>query len=195
VTSRRGIAFALAIAIGLLLISCTTATTPSVPPVPATGISTESPRPIPPPEPTLGQITGLQLRTAKRRVHALKAGLTIKVVRRASSRPSGTVLMQSPAPGSLVVIGTVIRLVVAKPKPPPPQYPAVSGNPWDYNFSCCNFIYSPPPSLCDYISCIPSFWDGSGYVVQCVDGEFSKSGGRQGACSYHGGESRALLAP
>jgi len=36
--------------------------------------------------------------------------------------------------------------------------------------------------------CIPSFSAGSGYVVQCRDGEWSHSGGTSGACSDHGGE-------
>ena len=42
--------------------------------------------------------------------------------------------------------------------------------------------------------CIPSFWDSTnGYVVQCVDGTFSHSGGRQGVCSYHHGYRRTLF--
>jgi hypothetical protein len=36
--------------------------------------------------------------------------------------------------------------------------------------------------------CIPNFPNGNGYVVQCVDGEWSHSGGLSGACSDHGGE-------
>lgn len=31
---------------------------------------------------------------------------------------------------------------------------------------------------------------GSGYTVQCNDGSFSSSGGKRGACSWHGGVSR-----
>lgn len=31
------------------------------------------------------------------------------------------------------------------------------------------------------------FGEGSGYVVECVDGTLSDSGGIQGACSHHGG--------
>lgn len=52
---------------------------------------------------------------------------------------------------------------------------------------------SPPPSggggFCDTHSCIPNFDNGTGYIVQCNDGMWSHSGGRQGACSGHGGES------
>jgi hypothetical protein len=34
---------------------------------------------------------------------------------------------------------------------------------------------------------IPNYENGTGYRVQCADGMYSHSGGRQGACSGHGG--------
>jgi hypothetical protein len=34
---------------------------------------------------------------------------------------------------------------------------------------------------------IPNYDNGTGYRVQCADGMWSQSGGRPGACSYHGG--------
>ena len=71
----------------------------------------------------------------------------------------------------------------------------VNGNPWGYSFSCCNLIYNPPSNFCSYFSCIANFWSGAGYVIQCTDGKFSKSGGRSGSCSHHGGNSRPLYAP
>jgi hypothetical protein len=43
-------------------------------------------------------------------------------------------------------------------------------------------------AFCDTHSCIDNFDDGTGYVVQCADGKWSHSGGRPGACSWHGGE-------
>ncbi len=70
----------------------------------------------------------------------------------------------------------------------------VNGNPWGYNFSCCFHIYHPPASFCARFACIPNFWKSTnGYVVECRDGRYSHSGGRRGACSYHGGVWRALL--
>jgi hypothetical protein len=42
--------------------------------------------------------------------------------------------------------------------------------------------------FCATHTCIPNFPNGTGYIVQCSDGEWSHSGGRPGACSYHGGE-------
>lgn len=84
-----------------------------------------------------------------------------------------------------------------KPQPVPtkkPSCPAVNGNPWCYTFSPGSLIYSPPSAFCDYFSCIPTFWNGRGYVIECQDGDYSKSGGIRGSCSHHGGDLRALYA-
>ena len=43
--------------------------------------------------------------------------------------------------------------------------------------------------FCSTHSCIPSFPNGNGTIVQCADSEWSHSGGLSGACSDHGGES------
>lgn len=63
--------------------------------------------------------------------------------------------------------------------------------------------YEPPPEeeaeeetepeaseggFCSTHECIPNYPNGRGYPVECSDGEWSKSGGIQGACSGHGGE-------
>lgn len=66
-------------------------------------------------------------------------------------------------------------------------------NPWGYTFCTGSTITDPPREFCQYFSCIGNFWNGRGYVVQCRDGMFGKSGGIQGSCSGHGGNSRALL--
>ncbi len=42
--------------------------------------------------------------------------------------------------------------------------------------------------FCSEHSCIGNFENGRGEVVECADGDFSHSGGIQGACSDHGGE-------
>lgn len=77
---------------------------------------------------------------------------------------------------------------------PTPSCQAVNNNPWCYNFSPGNFIYSPPGSFCNYFACINNFWNGTGYVNECADGMYSKSGGHRGDCSYHGGELRPLYS-
>jgi hypothetical protein len=88
------------------------------------------------------------------------------------------------------------------PTSPPPQpaatptlCPGVNCNPWGYNFSPGNLIYSPPGNFCAYFNCIPSFWSSTnGYVEECQDATFSHSGGRSGSCSYHGGNWRPLYS-
>ena len=86
------------------------------------------------------------------------------------------------------------------PTAAPPPAPAVNlcgapANPWNYNLCGGNLITSPASGICGYFSCIASFWNGTGYVVQCADGTYSKSGGHIGVCSYHGGFARNLYSP
>jgi LysM repeat protein len=59
-------------------------------------------------------------------------------------------------------------------------------------FDPASFLGStdPPANFCSMANCIPSFSDGQGYVVQCGDGLYSKSGGRTGACAGHGDVAR-----
>jgi hypothetical protein len=103
----------------------------------------------------------------------------------------------SPSP-SAPAVPSPLPTAVAPPPPPPPP-PSTCGapaNPWGYNFCGGNLIYSPPATICSYFNCIPSFWKSTlGYVDECKDGTYSHSGGRQGACSYHGGEMRPLYSP
>ncbi|HEU5381191.1 MAG TPA: hypothetical protein VFV38_37680 [Ktedonobacteraceae bacterium] len=83
------------------------------------------------------------------------------------------------------------------PKPTPTPNPcanAVNGNPWCYDFSPGNLIYSPPAGFCGYFNCISSFWSGSGFVNECNDGTYSKSGGHRGDCSHYGGEQQPLYS-
>jgi hypothetical protein len=67
-------------------------------------------------------------------------------------------------------------------------------NPWGYNFVRGNVIRDPPAEFCNYFDCIPSFWNGSGYVMECRDAMYSLSGGRSGSCSRHGGDWRILYS-
>lgn len=72
-----------------------------------------------------------------------------------------------------------------------------SGDPCDPNSTAYDqaSCYDPnsgggsDQSFCDTHQCIDNFDNGTGYIVQCNDGEWSQSGGRPGACSDHGGES------
>lgn len=68
-----------------------------------------------------------------------------------------------------------------------------SGDPCDPNSTAYDeancYGGSSDQSFCDTHDCIDNFDNGTGYIVECNDGEWSHSGGRSGACSYHGGES------
>ena len=91
--------------------------------------------------------------------------------------------------GSYEALGSATRVVAV-------NYCGAPANPWHYSFCGSLVIYSPPTNFCSYFHCIPSFWRSTnGYVVQCADLLFSHSGGRQGACSSHGGEYRILYRP
>jgi hypothetical protein len=86
----------------------------------------------------------------------------------------------------------------ATPVPPTPTpCPAVNCNPWGYNFTCCKQIFSPPANFCNgvYFTCVPRFATQTGYVVECKDGMYSKSGGIVGVCSKHNGYWQTLFAP
>jgi hypothetical protein len=84
------------------------------------------------------------------------------------------------------------QITVSEYVPPPPKL-GVFGNPYGFDFKSGSKIYDPPGDICSYVDCIASFWDSTnGYVVQCVDGTFSHSGGRPGVCFRHGGYRRTL---
>jgi hypothetical protein len=54
---------------------------------------------------------------------------------------------------------------------------------------------SPAPSGGDFCAthvCNPNYPNGTGSTVQCSDGSYSHSGGKQGACSHHGGVARRV---
>jgi phosphatidylserine/phosphatidylglycerophosphate/cardiolipin synthase-like enzyme len=53
-------------------------------------------------------------------------------------------------------------------------------------------VTTPPSGVCGYFSCIGNFANGTGYMTECRDGEYSMSGGREGVCTDHGGASRPV---
>ena len=77
---------------------------------------------------------------------------------------------------------------------PAPATTGVYGNPWGYDFTPGTVITSPASGFCNgtYFSCIQSFSSGQGYVMECGDELYSKSGGRSGSCSRHGGDKATL---
>jgi hypothetical protein len=90
----------------------------------------------------------------------------------------------------------------ATTKPAPPKTTrAVSlcgAPPNPYGLNLCgrgSHVFQPPGDVCSYFDCIANFDNGVGYMEQCQDGMYSMSGGRQGACSHHGGERQAVFRP
>lgn len=92
---------------------------------------------------------------------------------------------------------TPVSRAAPRPATPPPapttrDLCGAPSNPWGYNLCGGATISNPPGSFCTYFSCIANFWKGRGYVIECADGMYSKSGGIRGSCSYHGGDLRTL---
>ncbi|WP_440100443.1 hypothetical protein [Streptosporangium sp. H16] len=86
------------------------------------------------------------------------------------------------------------------PSPPPPPLspppsvtptgPLCGAPPNAYGFTFCpagTKVYPPADGACQVFTCIENFPNGRGYLVMCVDGKVSMSGGLQGVCSSHGG--------
>ncbi|GGL89670.1 MULTISPECIES: hypothetical protein [Micromonospora] len=65
-------------------------------------------------------------------------------------------------------------------------------NPFGYDFCDGQQIWTPATEFCDWFSCGQDFQDGRGYLVQCRDGSFSRSGGQPDACDLHRGVRRTL---
>src|SRR5690348_10926899 len=93
---------------------------------------------------------------------------------------------------SRLATSTPTRTPVAQPTCIPG---AENCNPWGYNFTHGATITDPPRQFCQYFNCINNFVSGKGYVVECRDGVYSKTGGTRNSCSKHRGELRTLLAP
>lgn len=85
------------------------------------------------------------------------------------------------------------RTKAAPTKPTTVNLCGAPANPWNYDFcGGSSRVTDPPSEFCLYFECIDNFWNGRGYVIQCNDNMFSKSGGIQGSCSYHQGNRRPL---
>jgi hypothetical protein len=161
-----------------------------------------------------GSLQRLRIANRKQGAAALVIGFVVMTIGGAiagpareqtpTANPSPRSIERSPSPSlSPSPSPSPPPVVKEAPPPPPPPEPepsptattGVYNNPWGYNFESGELIYNPPSNFCNYFPCIGAFWDGKGYVAQCEDDAFSKSGGRQGACSHHGGVKRPLYSP
>ncbi len=99
----------------------------------------------------------------------------------------------NPTPTATPTATPVPAQTTAPPAAPTTNLCGAPSNPWGYNFCGGSPIYDAPSNFCSYFDCIESFWESTnGYLEECVDGSYSHSGGRDGACSYNGGEYRSL---
>ncbi|MFK4242455.1 hypothetical protein ACI2KV_06215 [Micromonospora chokoriensis] len=65
-------------------------------------------------------------------------------------------------------------------------------NPLGYDFCGGTRIRKPAAEVCDWFDCVPQFWAGRGYLVQCRDGSVSLAGGQPKACADHQGVRRTI---
>ena len=65
-------------------------------------------------------------------------------------------------------------------------------NPLGYDFCGGTRIRRPAAEVCDWFDCVPQFWAGRGYLVQCRDGSVSLTGGRPDVCAGHDGLRRTV---
>jgi hypothetical protein len=150
-----------------------------------------------PPSSTTPSHTALAPSTAATPTRTVAATSSPSATATATASPTASPTA-APTKAPVIVVATPKPTVrpTQKPPPPPPafNYCGAPANPWHYNFCSGNVIYAVPSGFCSYFPCIPSFWNQTnGYAEECVDGKYSHSGGRPGACSYHHGELRPLL--
>jgi hypothetical protein len=75
-------------------------------------------------------------------------------------------------------------------------HPGVNNNPWGYDFNRQgDYIYDQnTTNFCKYFKCASDFWNNSrnGYIVECNDEDYTRTGGYASVCDGHGGEKQAL---
>ncbi|MFI5835038.1 hypothetical protein ACIA5A_15335 [Micromonospora sp. NPDC051300] len=78
------------------------------------------------------------------------------------------------------------------PQPPVERRCGAPPNPFRYDFCGGNRIRRPAAGICDWFECVPGFWSGRGWLVQCRDGALSRTGGQRDVCAGHQGLRRTL---
>ncbi|PZG00013.1 hypothetical protein [Micromonospora deserti] len=78
------------------------------------------------------------------------------------------------------------------PSPPEERRCGAPTNPMGYDFCGGTRIRRPAAEVCDWFDCVPQFWAGRGYLVQCRDGSVSLAGGSPRACGAYGGVRRTI---
>ncbi|MFG1673097.1 hypothetical protein [Micromonospora sp. NPDC049282] len=80
----------------------------------------------------------------------------------------------------------------ADPQPTVERRCGAPPNPFGYDFCGGDRIRKPAVGVCDWFECVPGFWSGRGWLVQCRDGAVSRSGGQRDVCAGHQGLRRSV---
>ncbi|GAB3063492.1 hypothetical protein [Micromonospora schwarzwaldensis] len=81
----------------------------------------------------------------------------------------------------------------AVPQPATARRCGAPVNPFGYDFCGGDRIRKPAAGVCDWFECVPGFWSGRGWLVQCRDGAISRTGGQRDACAGNRGPRRTLF--
>ncbi|WP_431728819.1 hypothetical protein [Verrucosispora sp. TAA-831] len=149
---------------------------------------------------TPGQARLSALIPGGRRTAVVAAALVVMVpVALANSGPdpdgTDTAVAATAAPVAATGVSKAPRPGSAKPgrdAPTPERRCGAPVNPMGYDFCGGERISEPARDVCEHFDCVPGFWKGRGYLVQCADGKVSLAGGSPRACGTHGGVRRTV---
>ncbi|GIJ06825.1 hypothetical protein Van01_00390 [Micromonospora andamanensis] len=150
---------------------------------------------------TPGQARLSALIPGGRRTAVVAAALAVMVpVALANSGPSDptsteTAVAATPASAAASASTTPRATGSAKARqasPKPERRCGAPDNPMGYDFCGGDRVREPAREVCDHFDCVPGFWEGRGYLVQCENGKISLAGGSPKACGLHGGVRRTV---
>ncbi|PZG21473.1 hypothetical protein C1I95_07380 [Micromonospora craterilacus] len=147
---------------------------------------------------TPGQARLSALIPGGRRTAVVAAALAVMVpLALANSGPSDRTGPELAAAAAPAAAASKTPRATGSPKPhraspKPERRCGAPANPMGYDFCSGERIRKPPREVCDHFDCVPGFWDGRGYLVQCENGKVSLAGGSPRACGAHGGVRRTV---
>ncbi len=108
-----------------------------------------------------------------------------------AATPGPAATTAAPATGAASPRAAAAPSAPARSPSPSPSAPedrcGAPANPMGYGFCAGTRIREPAAEVCDWFECVPEFWAGRGYLVQCADGSVSLAGGSPRACGSYGG--------
>ncbi|MGW3809188.1 hypothetical protein [Micromonospora sp. NPDC005113] len=121
-------------------------------------------------------------------------GAEVAVAATPAPTPSVVPALVRPAATPLAPRASPKPVKAPRPSPTATRDPRCGApvNPLGYDFCGGTRIRRPAAEVCDWFDCVPQFWAGRGYLVQCRDGSVSLAGGRSNACAEHRGVRRTV---